>query len=74
MANDIEFNKSTEFPGELSKAENGFSVDVLIFSVSMNQHTVGWFDWNAMTWRFLCREPQGDFEWRYFNKQTDEPK
>jgi hypothetical protein len=68
------WNESTDFPEELSKAENGLSVDVLIYSISMDQHTVGWFDFVTMTWRFLCREPQDDFKWRYFNKKTDNTK
>lgn len=63
--------KSTEFPDELSPTGRGLSVDVLIYSKQTDEHTVGWYDFNVMTWRFLCREAVGRFKWRYFETEID---
>lgn len=71
MSKGCQFNLSSDFPEVLSPANNGLSVDVLIYSEEKDQHTVGWFDFNKMTWRFLCREPQPIFKWRYFNDKID---
>lgn len=67
----MQFNSSTDFPEVLNPAHNNLSVDVLIYSSKTDEHTVGWFDFNTMTWRFLCRESQTSFKWRYFNDKTD---
>lgn len=72
-SSDVEWNESTEFPDELSKAENGFSVDVLVYSKKSDEHTVGWFNYNSMSWVFLCRQALGKFKWRYFDLKNDKP-
>lgn len=74
MSNSGEFNSSIDFPGEISPAHNGLSVDVLIYSEKTGEHTVGWYSYDLMTWKFLCREPHLDFEWRYFVDVIDKPK
>lgn len=74
MDPEIEWNDQSEFPGELNPAHNGFSVDVLVYSKKTDERTVGWYDFNVMTWRFLCREPHQKFNWRYFYKEIDKPK
>lgn len=75
MANnkDVEWISHTEFPDELSKAGNGLSVDVLVYSKKSDDHTVGWFNFESMSWVFLCRQAQGKFKWRYFNDKIDKP-
>ena len=70
----IEWNDQTEFPGELNKSQNGFSVDVLIYSEKTDEHTVGWYDFKTMTWRFLSNEEIKKFYWRYFIDKTDKYK
>lgn len=74
MNNMGEFNSSSDFPSEVSPAHNGLSVDVLIYSEKTGEHTVGWFSYKLMTWKFLCREPHQEFVWRYFNNEHDKPK
>lgn len=74
MNSDELWEPSTEFPCELSKAGNGFSVDVLVYSKKLDQHTIGWFDFKKMKWNFLCRESQGKFKWRYLNESIDKWK
>lgn len=65
------FNKFTEFPDHLSETQNGFSVDVLIYVKHLNLHTIGWFDFNVMSWRFLSNENYTNFYWRYFTNEED---
>lgn len=72
--NDDPWNESKEFPKVLSNANNGFSVDVLVYSKKSDEHTVGWFNFNKMTWNFLCRENVGKFKWRYFDENLDKWK
>lgn len=69
----IEWNTSKDFP-ELRDAENGLSVDVLIYSKTNDEHTIGWFNYNKMSWNFLCREGQGKFQWRNINPEHDVPQ
>lgn len=71
---EIDWTDSSEFPEELSPANNNFSVDVLIYNSQTDEHTVGWFDFKIMTWQFLCRESQKAFKWRYFINQIDKFK
>jgi len=73
MSKNNGFTSSMEFPGELSKAQNGLSIDVLIYDTKTKDHTVGWYDFNAMTWRFLSNEPHKQFVWRYFKDHIDKP-
>lgn len=71
--NEIEWGNQSEFPGELNGSHQGLSVDVLVYSKQIGEHTVGWYDFNVMTWRFLVREPFVKFEWRYFHNEIDKP-
>lgn len=68
------FNSHKDFPSELNYAQSRFSVDVLIWNEQKQQHTVGWYDFQLMKWCFLCREVQGEFEWRYYDDEIDKPK
>lgn len=70
---ELDWTEHTEFPAELNEAGNGFSVDVLVYSSKTGEHTVGWFDFNKMSWRFLCRQAHGEFMWRHFNDKIDKP-
>lgn len=70
----IVWNNQKDFPEELNPAQNNFSVDVLIFNIRTNEHTIGWFDFNTMTWRFLSNESQSEFCWRYFENNIDIPE
>lgn len=69
----VEWNEPTDFPEELNKAHNNFTVDVLVYSKKTNEHTIGWFDFKEMKWHFLCREAQKNFKWRYLDDQVDKP-
>lgn len=69
--NQIEWNDPEDFPDELNKAHNNFSVDVLIYSKSTKEHTIGWFDFKNMKWQYLCKEAQKGWKWRYFNNELD---
>ena len=69
------FNPSTEFPEELSRSQNGFSVDVLIYSKIERIHTIGWYNFNLFKWHFLTNEDVNkEFHWRYFEDEIDKPK
>lgn len=71
---EIEWNLPSEFPDELSEGNQNFSTDVFVYSERTGEHTVGWYDWKVMTWRFLCREPFPEFKWRYFIDEIDKYK
>lgn len=64
---------STEFPGELNQDGQGHSVDVLIYNLDTQEHTIGWYDFNIMSWKFLNNEGQLNFKWRYFIENLDFP-
>jgi len=69
------FNPSTDFPEELSRSQNGFSVDVLVYSELERIHTIGWYNFNLFRWHFLTNEDVNkDFKWRYFEDEIDKPK
>lgn len=72
--NDDLWTTSTEFPDELNPSGNGFSVDVLIYDIISEEHTIGWFDFEIMTWRFLSNENIQKFFWRYLSQEIDKPK
>ncbi len=63
-------------PEELNKAQNQFSVDVLIYFPFLDEHTIGWFDFTKMKWRFLANQDYKNhyFIWRYFENETDKLK
>lgn len=69
---EIEWNDKSEFPGELG--QNGFSVDVLVHDTRADEHTVGFYDFKIMTWRFLSNEEIKRFKWRYFQDEIDKFK
>lgn len=69
---EIEWINQTEFPGELN-GTSGFSVDVLVYSKALNEHTIGFYDFKVMTWRFLLNEEFKSFKWRYFDDLIDKP-
>lgn len=71
---EIEWNDQTEFPGELNKAHNGFSVDVHIHDTSADEISVGWYDWKKNDWKFLSNEQIKKFKWRYFQDEIDKYK
>lgn len=69
---DITFYPSTQPPEEISESQRGFSVDVLIYSPDIEEHTIGWFNYNTNEWLFLCREANfKHFKWRYFTDKHD---
>lgn len=69
------FNPSTEFPEELSRSQNGFSVDVLVYSELERIHSIGWYNFNLFKWHFLTNENvEKEFQWRYFEDEIDKPK
>jgi hypothetical protein len=70
----LDWIESTEFPEVLNPANNGLSVDVLVYCKKTDEHTIGWFNFNTMTWNFLCRESVGKFKWRYFQNNIDKWK
>lgn len=65
------WHSQKDFPEVISDSNRGSSIDVLVYSKDVEEHTVGWFDFNKMTWMFLCREAVGRFKWRYFEDVTD---
>jgi len=70
------WESKTEFPDELNPAQNQFSVDVLVYFPTLDEHTVGWFDFNKMKWQFLSNQQYGKrgFKWRYFDEGDQPPK
>ena len=67
-----QWNDPNEFPDELSPSGNSISVDVLVFNYKTQEHTIGWFDFDTHTWRFLCRETQSKtWKWRHFINSID---
>lgn len=70
---DVEWFDQSEIPGELNES-SGFSIDVLIYSKAIKEHTVGFYDFKTTTWRFLCNEKIKTFKWRYFNDKIDKYK
>jgi hypothetical protein len=69
------FNPSTEFPEELSRSQNGFSVDVLVYSELERIHSIGWYNFNLFKWHFLTNENvEKEFQWRYFEDEIDKPQ
>lgn len=69
----IEWNDQSEFPGEIN-GTSSFSIDVLVYSEAVDEHTVGFYDYKVMTWRFLCNETIKTFKWRYFQDEIDKYK
>lgn len=69
----INWNLKKEFPDELNPAQNSFSVDVLVYFPKLDEHTIGWFDFNSMCWLFLSNQDYSDynFKWRYFVSEVD---
>ena len=73
MSVNTDYHSSIDFPEELSKSQNGFSVDVLIYDIETTDHAIGWYDFEVMTWRFVSNEPHKKFVWRYLNNKIDKP-
>jgi hypothetical protein len=68
------FHLPTDFPEELSRSQNGFSVDVLIYSRIERIHTIGFYNFNLFRWHFLTNEDVNkEFKWRYFEDEIDKP-
>lgn len=65
------FKDPTEYPDVVNESQNGFSVDVLIYSKKMDLHTVGFFHFNELRWVFMNNEIITEFKWRYFAENTD---
>ena len=71
----IDWNDETDKPSNLNNAHNGFTVDVLVYAYEIDEHTIGWYDWNNHKWHFLCNEQHIDkFKWRYFINEIDKIK
>lgn len=63
----IEWYTPKDIPDEFSKAENGLTIDVLVYCISQKIHTIGWYNYNELKWYFLLNEHiNKDFKWRYF--------
>lgn len=69
--NDIIWNNETEIPDVLSKSNERFSIDILVYNPKTKEHTIGWFDYLEHKWLFLCREANKKFYWRYFIDKLD---
>lgn len=66
----VEWSNPDVFPDLIG--QNGFSVDVLIYSDKIDEHTIGWYEYKTGKWWFLCNEQSfEEFKWRYFNNQID---
>ena len=68
---EVQWFDPNEIPTERNEKQPIFSVDVLIYSESTKERTVGWFDFKEIKWSFLCRESQKKWKWRYFNDKID---
>lgn len=68
-----EFYEGKDFPEEINRAQSRFSVDVLVYLPCLDEHTVGWFDFNTMKWLFLSNQDYRGrrFVWRYFDNILD---
>ncbi len=69
----IEWQENSDFPDVLNDAQNGFSVDVLVYFPCLDEHTMGWFDFKGMCWLFLSNQDYNGrkFKWRYFIDEID---
>jgi len=67
------WNDNKDFPDELSEAQNGFSVDVLVYFPCLDEHTVAWYDFGQFEWQFLRKQDYTgrNFKWRYFINEID---
>ena len=71
----VDWHDATDFPDRLRDDRSGFSVDVLVWCPTADEHTVGWLDYNEIRWLFLCRQAIDEkFYWRYFDDKTDRVK
>lgn len=73
---DVEFYNSDVIPDELNYAQSRFSIDVLCHFPSLDEHTIGWFDFIEWKWLFLRNQDYTDkeFQWRYFVDEIDKKK
>ena len=73
---EVIFDNEKEFPEVLSQSNQRFSIDVLAYIPSLDEHTVAWFDFKEFKWLFLCNQNlEGrKFMWRYFNDEIDKTK
>lgn len=63
----IDWAASDVWPDVISESNTGCSIDVLIHDPKTDEHTVGWFNFNTMSWMFLSNEDVNPrFMWRYF--------
>lgn len=72
----LDWSTNEDFPSVLNPAQNGFSVDVLIYFECLDEHTVGWFEYSTMCWRFLRKQDYSGrkFHWRHFIDEIDKNK
>lgn len=68
-------NKETP-PDEVNVKQNVFSVDVLVYFIELDEHTIGWFEYSTMKWLFLSDQDYRGlkFKWRYFRDEIDKYK
>lgn len=73
---EIIWDNNKEFPDEISKNNPRFSVDVLAYIPSLDEHTIAWYDYLEHKWLFLCNQKIGSrkFMWRYFKDKIDKTK
>lgn len=67
----VEWFTDKDIPDVLSKSNERFSVDVLIYNPITDENTIGWFDYLKEQWLFLCNEKNKNFNWRYINPKID---
>lgn len=68
----VEWNASTETPDILNNAQSRFSVDVLIYSQSLDENAIAYYDYFDDKWIFLSRDVNfKQFKWRYLNNKLD---
>lgn len=72
---EISWINDKEFPDVIGN-NNRFSIDVLIYIPSLDEHTIGWYDFNEYKWCFLCNQKINGrkFMWRYFINEIDKTK
>lgn len=68
----VEWNASIETPDILNNAQSRFSVDVLIYSQSLDENAIAYYDYFDHKWIFLSRDVKfKQFKWRYLNNKLD---
>lgn len=71
QSDEITWSNEKEIPDILSKSNERFSTDVLVYNPKTKENTIGWFDYLEHQWCFLCREANKKFFWRYITDKLD---